>query len=87
MMELSLTYLDIRCALGGELTIITYTLLSVHKSEYYDSISVYLCDGLITPPEESYRLVHVYNCVRSRNLKTRRPRPDLGSSSTEKRSM
>jgi hypothetical protein len=36
MMELSLTYFDIRCALGCELIIITYT---VHKSEYYDSVT------------------------------------------------
>jgi len=39
MMELSLTYLDIRCALGCELIIITYAILPVHKSEYYDSVT------------------------------------------------
>jgi hypothetical protein len=36
-----------------------------------------LCNGLITRPEESYR---VSNCVRLRNLKKRRPRTDLGCS-------
>jgi hypothetical protein len=34
-----------------------------------------LCDGLITRPEESYRMS---NCVWLRNLKKRRSRPDLG---------
>jgi hypothetical protein len=34
-----------------------------------------LCDGLIIRPEECYR---VSNSVRLRNLRSRRPRPDLG---------
>jgi hypothetical protein len=78
MMELSLTYLDIRCALGSWINY--YNLHHFACSQIrvlWFHNSVYLCDGLITRPEESYRIVHVYNWVRSRNLKKRRLDPIL----------
>jgi hypothetical protein len=47
-----------------------------------------LCDELITLTQEYYRLcVCVSNCVWSRNLTLRRPRPDLGCCATEKKKM
>ena len=43
-----------------------------------------LCDGLITRPEKSYRLWHVYMCDQETS-KTRRLNPLLGCENTTKR--
>ena len=45
-----------------------------------------LCDGLITPPEESYRLWCVVVCELETS-RMRRPWPALGRSATEKKTM
>jgi len=41
-----------------------------------------LCEGLITRSDGTYPL-HVSKCVWSKNLTTRRPRPELGRCATE----
>jgi hypothetical protein len=48
---------------------------STNRARVAHSSSV--CEGLITRKEEYYRVCGS-NCVLCRNLKNRRPRPDLG---------